>query len=301
MWSMGPDGTVAHADDPAPSPAAPSATSTPKPARPAKADSKPPVGADGLVPLTGVLTRPDQISAAITARATGKPVEVLDERSETGRTFVLADGRMYAETSGAPVQFKDTSATKTDGWRRIDTTLVSDSTGIHPKAVPGTVLLGTGTADAISDVESDGTGARFGLDGVTLPTPTLSESTATYKNVVEGVDLEVEVRPAGFEASWQVRTAAGAKNLAEKYGTNGTDPAVTLPAVISGVGLDTQATAGGVDLTDSAKKVRGRLGEPLMWDATGAANGVQKQRSAPLKVVKTSTVAPRSGKDKTLT
>ncbi len=283
MWSLGPDAPVARADEATPSPKASSAP------------EKLPIGADGLVPLTGVLSRPDQISAAVTARATGKPVEVLSGRSETGRVFVLADGRMYAETSGAPVQFKDASARGTDGWRRVDTTLVSDSAGIHPVAVPGSVRLGTGTADAISDTESDGTGARFGLAGVSLPKPVLKGSTATYPDVMKGVDLQVEVRPAGFEISWQVRTADGAKNLADKYGADGT---VSLPAVVSGVGLDAQASKGGLDLVDAAKKVRGRVGEPLMWDAAGAATGVQKPRSASLKVGRTSTAAAGAAKTK---
>ncbi|WP_257479117.1 hypothetical protein [Acidipropionibacterium jensenii] len=250
------------------------------------------------MPLTGVLSRPDQVSAVVTARATGKPVEVLSQRSQTSRQFVLPDGRMYAETSGAPVQFKDPSATTTGGWRRVDTTLVSDSAGIHPRAVPGTVTLGTGTADVVSDVEADGTGARFGLEGVSLPAPTLSGSTATYKDVVVGVDLEVEVRPAGFEVSWLVRDAAGAKALVDKYTSGGS---VVLPAVVSGVGLEPQAASGGVDLVDGAKKVRGRIGEPLMWDATGAATGVQKPVAATLSAGAVTRKAARSGKAKQVT
>lgn len=295
MWSLGPDPVVARADEATPAPVAPSSGAT---AKPSKTDGTLPVGGDGLVALSGVLSRPDQISAAVTARATGKPVEVLGQRSETSRQFVLPDGRMYAETSGAPVQFKDPSATTTSGWRRVDTRLVKDSSGIHPVAVPGAVSLGTGTTDVVSDIEADGTGARFGLEGVSLPAPTLSGSTATYKDVVAGVDLEVEVRPAGFEVSWLVRDAAGAKALVDKYTSGGS---VVLPTVVSGVGLEPQAASGGVDLVDGAKKVRGRIGEPVMWDATGAATGVQKPVAVSLSVKKTSTLAPRSAKAKTVT
>lgn len=82
------------------------------------------------------LVRPDWVSASVTARASGRRVEVLAERSETSRTFALPEGGAIVDQYLAGVRFRDRSARATDGWRDIDTSLVADAAGVvRPKAV----------------------------------------------------------------------------------------------------------------------------------------------------------------------
>lgn len=116
-------------------------------------------GADGLVPLSGVVTRPDWTSASVTARASGVPVEVLSERSETRRVFVHASGKVQEEIAAGPVRFRDAKASDAHGWRAIDTTLVKDASGVHATAAPGGVSLGGAGDDGVAGGVVAGSGA----------------------------------------------------------------------------------------------------------------------------------------------
>lgn len=66
-----------------------------------------------------VVERADWVSASVTARALGVRVEVVSQRSETGRVWVHPDGSVEEEQAAAPVRFVDGSG----GWREIDTDL----------------------------------------------------------------------------------------------------------------------------------------------------------------------------------
>ncbi|GAA1381522.1 hypothetical protein GCM10009638_27320 [Luteococcus sanguinis] len=226
-------------------------------------------GTDGLVALDGVVTRPDWVSASVTARASGGPVEVLSERSVSRRVFVFSDGHVEEEAAAGPVQF-EAAATSTSParWRRVDTKLVVDGSRVRPAAVPGEVSLsGGGSEPVVSMTGADGVGAEVGLDGVVLPEPVLDGSTATYADVVPGVDVRVEARPAGFELVWQVTSAQGAAALVARYGSKGE---VVLPTTLAVTGADATATDGGVALVDGSRKIRWKLHAPLVWDAAGA-------------------------------
>ncbi|WP_353663673.1 DNRLRE domain-containing protein [Cutibacterium avidum] len=250
-------------------------------------------GADGLVPLSGVVTRPDWTSASVTARASGVPVEVLSERSETRRVFVHASGKVQEEIAAGPVRFRDAKASDTHGWRAIDTTLVKDASGVHATAAPGGVSLGGAGESTLVSAPADASGAArvtMALPGVSLPDPVLDGSTAVYRDVVPGVDARLEVRPAGFELVWQVNSAAGAAELVKRYGTSGV---VSLPTAVTST-LPLTAEDGSLVVKDAKGKQLGRWAQPSVWDAKGAkSNGkgaekgvkfapsqVKKQRSS---------------------
>ncbi|MFC6395516.1 hypothetical protein [Luteococcus sanguinis] len=215
------------------------------------------------------MTRPDWVSASVTARGSGGPVEVLSERSVSRRVFVFPDGRVEEEAAAGPVQFESpATSTSAAQWRRVDTSLVADGSRVRPAAVPGEVSLsGGGSEPVVSMTGADGVGAEVGLDGVVLPEPVLDGSTATYRDVVPGVDVRVEARPAGFELVWSVTSARGAEALVSRYGSKGE---VVLPTTLMVTGADATATDGGVALVDGSKKTRSKLHAPLVWDAAGA-------------------------------
>lgn len=114
-------------------------------ADPATPAAPAPVSQAWVAPTGEDPVRPDFVSAAVTAHASGQRVEVLSERSATSRTWALPGGGFTSEASAAPVRFKDKGADN-DGWTDIDTTLVVKPDGsVAPKAVPESVeLAGSG-------------------------------------------------------------------------------------------------------------------------------------------------------------
>ena len=244
-------------------------------------------GADGLVPLDGEVTRPDWTSASVTARASQRRVEVLSERSETRRVWVHPDGHVQEEIAAAPVRFKDESARGTDGWRAIDTTLKVTAGGAVPAAMPGVVRVGGGPVVSMADAAGDG--AALSLEGISLGTPVVEGSVATYRDVVPGVDVRVEVRPVGFELVWVVKSRKGMAEAVKRWGRAGE---VVFPATITGLGgaVPTAGKDGSVELVDAAsKRSRGRLAIPQMWDAgpgKGADRGVSRAAGFRLGVMK---------------
>lgn len=251
-----------------PAEADPLPPSDPSPSSPSEAPSAPsgnPVGAPPEKTGAG-LSRPDVVSATVTARASGQRVEVLSERTETMRTWVYPDGSFSSEAAGGPVRFKDSTATGTDGWRDIDVTLRPNADGtVSPTAVPGTVVLsGGGPGQDLITMKSGGRSLSLG-SGLSsdLPAPELDGSTATYVNVLPGLDVQVEVRPAGFEQSWVIKNAQGLASY------EAAAPASGLASRLSVSGMSARpTTAGGLDLVGDSGSVLGRIPEPAMWDAS---------------------------------
>lgn len=232
-------------------------------ASPARADDP-----EDTPPAADVVVRPDWVSASVSARASGVRVEVLSERSETSRVFVDADGTVVEETALAPVRFRDESGL--EGWREIDTTLVAAADGsVAPAAMPVDVVLGSGAQDVVVFDAGGPAEVALGLDGVTLPAPVLDGSTALYAEVFEGVDVSVEVRSAGFEVLWLVKTAQAGKLLAERFGSGGE---VVLPTRLRSKIAGAVSADGGIEFTQVGKRL-GWFGSPWAWDSASAMPG----------------------------
>ncbi|MFT4165093.1 MAG: hypothetical protein QM650_07595 [Microlunatus sp.] len=249
----------------------PQAAAEPPPAvEPADDDRENDPKAGGWLESTGAgLVRPDWVSASLTARMTGKRVEVLSERSESGRSWVLPSGQVTTERSGL-VRFQD-PAKKDDqgGWRDIDTTLVKKPDGsVAPAVVPGSLVLsGGGDSDGLvklTDVMGGTVALGAGVAGK-LPAPVLDGSVATYPDVLAGVDVRVEVRPTGFELLWVIKNAAGVEALTAANGTKDTvvlQAPLTLAKASARLGKD-----GSVQFSDAKDKKAGSFRLPSMWDA----------------------------------
>ncbi|QDP94996.1 DNRLRE domain-containing protein [Microlunatus elymi] len=194
---------------------------------------------------------------------------MLAQRSETSRTWANPDGTFSSEMAGGPVRFQDESATKTDGWRDIDVTLRKNADGtVSPAAAPNKVVLaGSGDAAAklITTVD-DGNKVVLGagIDG-TLPEPILDGPTATYRDVLPGVDVKVEVRPTGFETFWVAKDRAGLDRLLAKQpgGDQGLSTDLTTGKDVSAV----PRTDGSVALIDGQDKAVAKIAPATVWDA----------------------------------
>ncbi|MFD0866207.1 DNRLRE domain-containing protein [Tessaracoccus lubricantis] len=174
------------------------------------------------------------------------------------------------EAALGAVRFEDDTA---DGWREIDTSLVARSDGtIGPVAVPVDVELGTGSGELIVfDKGGDGE-VGFTLDGVSLPVPVLDGPTATYVDVLPGVDASVEVRSGGFEVLWVVKSPEAAQLLADSYGNDAGE--VVLPTKVRSRIAPAETAAGDVQFTQLGE-VKAQFAAPSMWDSSAEVPGVR--------------------------
>jgi hypothetical protein len=200
---------------------------------------------------TNVAVVPAESDAMDQARATGAPVEIASALDATTAVFALPDGTEQVELSPIPVRVPDSSSAS--GWTATDTTLVQDSSGVHPavSAVPIT----------FPDGGVDGFLAKLGLDQDqatlawlgALPAPQLSGDTATYVNAMPGIDMVLAARPMGFELSFVVKQRP-------------TGP-ITLDVPLALKGVRAQLAAdGSTELVDSATgDIVGQADRARMW------------------------------------
>jgi len=103
-----------------------------------------------------ILTRPDAVSAATTARAEHHRVEILDKLSSTTTTYANPNGTFTTDSSSAPVRTRDASGK----WVDISTTLSLDNgnvslVGANP-ADPTFAFTSGNSNAALATVDSNG-------------------------------------------------------------------------------------------------------------------------------------------------
>lgn len=197
------------------------------------------------------------------AAASGNPVEVADRTTETSQTFANADGSFTTKLANGPVRVR-----QGESWHAVDTNLEFRADGtVSPKAAAAEVTLSAG-----------GTGllARLGLkDGTfelrspwALPRPTLSGSTATYAEVLAGVDVVVEATAEGFSYNVVVKNREAASNPALR--------SIHFPVTATGLSLRTGRPSGPVYVAQDGREVLS-AGDGVMWDS--AQPGAQGKQS----------------------
>ncbi|MCM1976547.1 LamG-like jellyroll fold domain-containing protein [Streptomyces sp. G1] len=201
--------------------------------------------------------------AAARARAakTGDPVEILSLRDERSTTVANPDGTFTVTEYVQPVRTR-----KNGKWTAIDTTLVERKNGtLAPKAALAAMAFSGGGDRTFAEIDKDGRTLSFDwLDE--LPKPKVDGSTATYSNVLSGVDLKVTASAEGFSHVLVVKNAKAAANpkLAE----------LELPVDASSLKVE-ETQSGGLAATDTASG--GTVFEapqPLMWDSSDTEDEV---------------------------
>ena len=217
----------------------------PKPA-PAKAAAK-----------KDVTERPDAVSAAVTARATGKPVEDLSARTESATTVVNPDGTHTVQDYGSPVRVQKADAS----WANVDFNLVKQADGAYAPKVSATdtVVGGGGTNSAAAVSFDDGSSL-----GVTwpekLPAPTIDGGVATYK-IDDATDLVVAVVDGGVSTTI-------------RFNKKPSDAARELALGLKSDGLKVVETAqGGLQATNARGATVGKAGTMTAWDSRADAAG----------------------------
>ncbi|MFD7026835.1 LamG domain-containing protein [Streptomyces sp. NPDC059917] len=213
------------------------------------------------------------------AAASGKPVEVQGERTESTTTYANPDGRSFRlEQSAVPVRVK----AKNGSWVTPDATLEVRADGtVGPKAaVAGVSFSGGGGRSSLVTIEHGGRSVSLGWQGGVLPKPMLDGDSALYPEVLPGVDLRMTATLKGFREVLVVKTPQAAKNPKLRR--------VEFDLKAKGIQLNTSKD-GGLTATDANGKQVFKAPPALMWSS--------KIASAPAKAVsETAAPKPKAGK-----
>ncbi|WP_431920084.1 LamG-like jellyroll fold domain-containing protein [Amycolatopsis tucumanensis] len=231
----------------------------------------------GLVPDSA----PDEATAALWAQQGDKPVVVSSATTETSETVANPDGSWTLTEYTHPVRVKQGAT-----WAPIDTTLVKRADGsVGPKATTVDLALnpgGAGSSGVPIVTAGDGDGHSVGLVWTSdLPVPTLAGDTATYAEVLPGVDLQVEAVPEGYMQKVVVKTREAADNPALAtipFGLYTKNTTVDL-AEGEGHGTPTDSTEAtdGFVVKDPEGKVLFDGDASRMWDSAGEGSEAEAQ------------------------
>ena len=164
----------------------------------------------------------------------------------------MPDGTMQYEASTLPVRVEQ------DGdWVPVDTTLTEVGDWLEPAASAAPVRFSTGGSDQLAQVQTEtGEWITERWPYGTLPTPAVDGDTATYPNVLPGVDLKMVATKTGQASIYVVKTEKAAQS------TKLDD----LHVIIEDAELTTKPNgAVEAELADGSQIV---AGQPLWWDSS---------------------------------
>ncbi|QNE17775.1 DNRLRE domain-containing protein [Kribbella qitaiheensis] len=212
------------------------------------------------------LERPDEASAAITSRTTGKPVLITSRTTDTTEYRAMPSGKIEATIAAGPVRMRGT-----DGdWIEVDVSLVRRPDGsivskAHPYGLELSGAAGPGDHTLVA-LGAPGNRSALGWSGP-LRAPVLSGTTATYREVKPGVDLIVEATRTGYQQHLLVKNRAAAARLQQ----------IRMPWKADGVTAKLDGS-GGLAVRKDGQSLD--VPAPLMWDSTvDQASGEHTRRA----------------------
>jgi hypothetical protein len=179
-----------------------------------------------------------EVEALAEAAETGEPVEITAQRGETREVYATPQGEIEVREFVVPKWTR-----LEDGWVAIDTTLEASAQGIAPVASASSLVFSAGGADSpLVSMTRHGRVLEWSWPEA-LPEPVLAGDTATYQDVIEGVDLQMKATEEGFASFLVVKTPEAAASPELDRVTFAMDTE----------GLDVGVTAGGVlEATDTS-------------------------------------------------
>jgi len=193
------------------------------------------------------------------ARSTGKPVAISSAETSTSSLTANPSGSLTLTSYAQPMR------KKVDGtWHSLNAALTKNPDGtISPSLSTDPLALSDGGKGPLVTMHSGTHSMALSLP-VALPAPVLSGDTATYPNVVPGIDLAITVDDqGGFRTVYIVHNAAAAENpeLGSLLTTDVTAP---------GLHLSTDA-AGTIHAADNLGRDVFSAPTPTMWDSSTTA------------------------------
>ncbi len=210
---------------------------------------------------TGAYARIQQTEdlAQAAAEENGEPVEVAGLRQERREVFALPDGSFPAYEYTEPVH-----AVRGGEWVDVDTTLVRRADGTwSPKAATVEVVFSGGGDGPFARMRKAGREYALSWPGTGLPEPRVEGGSATYPDVLPGVDLVARAEVDGLAHLLVVKTAEAAANPQLR----------SIEFALRTEGLEVRESANGsLQAVDS--EVGGAVfeaGKPVMWDSADLA------------------------------
>ena len=196
---------------------------------------------------------PSEVAAAATAIACNRRVAVTGKTTELTQVYAEPSGKLVLESAIVPQRAKQADGS----WAPIDLKLRADKTGaLRPGVSVADVRFSAGGAAPLITLVRDGKTLTMSWPAK-LPKPVVSGDSATYPEVLPGVDLAVRATHTGFTHVLVVKTpqAAASPAVQQIRFTLGGDATVT-----AGAGGALRATAGSTLLATADPAV--------MWDST---------------------------------
>jgi len=197
-----------------------------------------------------------EAEASELAAACGEPVVVDGSRTEFAQVVARPDGRLRFESAVVPQRARTES-----GWADVDLGLVRGGDGRWRPAVSvADVSFSGGGSGPLVSVTRAGSTLAMSWPGGVLPAPVVSGESATYPEVLPGVDLVVRATWTGFSHTLVVKSPAAAAN-----------PAVG--RIRFGLGGDARvrADADGRLWAVAGAGVIASAEPPVMWDSRGSS------------------------------
>ncbi|MEV4134786.1 FG-GAP-like repeat-containing protein [Dactylosporangium sp. NPDC049742] len=202
-------------------------------------------------------SRNDVAAALASAKACGGAVEAIDRRTPTSRTVIGKNGTATVEHHVSPRWVR-----RADGsWTDLDTTLRFDGGTLAAAATLLPVTFSPGGSGPLATLTDGGRKLAMTWPGRALPKPVLSGATATYAEVLPGVDLRLTALAEGFSEVLVVHSAQAAANPALAQ--------LSFGLQTTGVTLGTDAD-GGVHAKDERGAVVFSSPRATMWDTADA-------------------------------
>lgn len=173
----------------------------------AQADSDP-----APAPATQAAAGSAEAEAVAEAKATASEVVVDAATTPTSLTTALPDGTLSTKISNEPVRMQTS-----EGWADISTDLVHATVDgvsvLKPENVPVDITVSTGGTSEIATLDDkDGHSISQSWPFGNLPTPIVEGNSATYRQVLPGVDLIQLANKSGISQVLKIETAEAAKD-----------------------------------------------------------------------------------------
>jgi hypothetical protein len=183
----------------------------------------------------------------------GENVEVLGLTTPTERTIAMPDGSMQYEVSSAPVRTEQGPGE----WVPVDTDLVLRDGWWEPTASATPVRFTAGGSNELDQVRtSEGDWLSETWPHGALPAPVIEGPTATYPEVLPGVDLKLTATDLGMASVYVVKTPTAAAN----------DVLTDLHVVLEGAEVTKEAEGTFTAEADSGASIT--ASSPLWWDSS---------------------------------
>jgi hypothetical protein len=192
------------------------------------------------------------------AKASGKPVTVAALTTSTSTTTVDPDGKVTYTENVLPVRVQ-----RARSWVAVSTALAKDPAGmLAPTAVPGDrVEFSDGGTGPLAVIAAAGTSLSLSWPE-RVPVPAVSGSSATYSDILPGVNLimtATSTEAGGFSSVIEVTSAAAARD----------SELASLELSVHATGVTLREGTDG-SLVASGTRVNGEYtaGAPVMWDSS---------------------------------